>query len=172
MQDKIVIITGGSSGIGKALAYEFGRKGAKILITGRRAEQLKEAAVELRSEGIEVVTMVADVSKEEDNRQMAQLAIEHYGGIDVLINNAGISMRALFEEVDLEVIRQVMDINFYGSVFATKYCLPSIIERRGSVVGISSGCFSRLRRLTVSGPPWPCRLFRVKVCLTRIPGVT
>jgi short-subunit dehydrogenase len=138
MQDKIVIITGGSSGIGKALAYEFGRKGAKILITGRRAEQLKEAAVELRSEGIEVVTMVADVSKEEDNRQMAQLAIEHYGGIDVLINNAGISMRALFEEVDLEVIRQVMDINFYGSVFATKYCLPSIIERRGSVVGISS----------------------------------
>lgn len=138
MQDKIVIITGGSSGIGKALAYEFGRKGAKILITGRRAVQLKEAAAELRSEGIEVVTMVADVSKEEDNRQMAQLAIEHYGGIDVLINNAGISMRALFEEVDLEVIRQVMDINFYGSVFATKYCLPSIIERRGSVVGISS----------------------------------
>ncbi len=138
MQDKVVIITGGSSGIGKALAHEFGKKGAKILITGRREQQLMAAAKELRSQNIEVATMVADVSKEEDNRQMAQLAMDHFGGIDILINNAGISMRALFEEVDLEVIRKVMDINFYGSIFATKYCLPGILESQGSVVGISS----------------------------------
>ncbi len=138
MQDKVVIITGGSSGIGKALAHEFGNKGSKILITGRREQQLMKAAEELRSKNINVATMIADVSKEQDNQQMAQLAMEHFGGIDILINNAGISMRALFEEVDLEVIRKVMDINFYGSIFATKYCLPSILERQGSVVGISS----------------------------------
>lgn len=138
MQDKVVVITGGSSGIGKALARQFGRNGSKILITGRREKPLTDAATELREQNIEVVTMVADVSREEDNRQMAQLARERYEGIDVLINNAGISMRALFEEVDLEVIRRVMDINFYGPIFATKYCLPSIIERQGSVVGISS----------------------------------
>ena len=138
MQDKVVIITGGSSGIGRALADKFGSNGSKLLITGRREQPLMEAASELRAKGLEVTTMVADVSKEEDNRQMAQLALEQYGGIDILINNAGISMRALFEDVDLEVIRRVMDINFYGSIFATKYCLPSIIERKGSVVGVSS----------------------------------
>ena len=138
MQDKVVIITGGSSGIGRALADKFGSNGSKLLITGRREQPLMEAASELRAKGLEVTTMGADVSKEEDNRQMAQLALEQYGGIDILINNAGISMRALFEDVDLEVIRRVMDINFYGSIFATKYCLPSIIERKGSVVGVSS----------------------------------
>lgn len=138
MQDKVVIITGGSSGIGKAMAQEFGERGSKILITGRREQPLMETAGELRAMNIEVATMIADVSKEEDNQRMAQLAKEYFGGIDILINNAGISMRALFEEVDLEVIRKVMDINFYGSVFATKYCLPEIIEKQGSVVGISS----------------------------------
>ena len=138
MQDKVVIITGGSSGIGKALAVEFGRKGSKILITGRREQPLLEVASDLRSQGVEVATMVADVSKAEDNRRMSQLALEHFGKIDILINNAGISMRALFEDVDLEVIRKVMDINFYGSIFATKFCLPSIVENKGSVVGVSS----------------------------------
>lgn len=138
MQDKVVVVTGGSSGIGKALAYQFGSEGSKILITGRREQALMEAANSLRESGIEVSTMVADVSKESDNQRMAQLALEQYGGIDVLINNAGISMRALFQDVDLEVIRKVMDINFYGSIFATKYCLPAIIDRKGSVVGVSS----------------------------------
>jgi len=138
MQDKVVVITGGSSGIGRALAQEFGINGSKILITGRREKPLIETATWLKSQGMEAATMVADVSQESDNRHMAERAIEQFGGIDILINNAGISMRALFEEVELEVIRRVMDINFYGAVFATKYCLPSIIEREGSVVGISS----------------------------------
>jgi len=138
MQDKVVVITGGSSGIGKALAHHFGARGSKIMITGRREAPLLEAADWLRDRGIEVTTMVSDVSRESDNRQMAELAMEKYGGVDILINNAGISMRALFEDVDLDVIRKVMDINFFGSIFATKYCLPSIIERKGSVIGISS----------------------------------
>ena len=69
---------------------------------------------------------------------MAAEAIKRFGTIDVLINNAGISMRALFEEVDLDVIKKVMDINFYGVLYATKYCLPEIIKNKGSVVGISS----------------------------------
>ncbi len=138
MQDKVVVITGGSSGIGQAMAQVFGAKGAKLLITGRREQPLIEVAKQLEAQGIKVETMVADVSAESDNQRMAERAIERYGGIDILINNAGISMRALFEDVDLDVIRKVMDINFYGSIYATKYCLPSIIERQGSVVGISS----------------------------------
>lgn len=138
MKDKVVVITGGSSGIGKALAEEFGNKGSKILITGRKQEALDQAVSELAARGIEISGLQSDVSQEADNARMAEEAINRYGKIDILINNAGISMRALFEEVDLDVVRKVMDINFYGAMYATKYCLPSIIENKGSVIGISS----------------------------------
>lgn len=138
MKDKVVVITGGSSGIGRALAFEFGRKGARILVTGRKPEPLKEVVDALKSEGIEAVGYQGDVSREEDNKRMAEEAINHWNKIDILINNAGISMRALFEDVDLDVIRKVMDINFYGALYATKYCLPHIIASKGSIIGISS----------------------------------
>ena len=138
MKDKVVIITGGSSGIGKALALEFGAKGSKIFITGRNADDLRQAVDELTKQGIVAHGFQADVSREEDNKNMAAEAIRIFGGIDILINNAGISMRSLFEEVDVAVIKKVMDINFYGAVCATKYCLPQIIKHKGSVIGISS----------------------------------
>jgi len=138
MKDKVVIITGGSSGIGRALAAEFGSHGSKILVTGRNREQLESTVRELKSKGINIEGFVSDVSMEEDNKKMAQECIRKFGTIDVLINNAGISMRALFEECDLDVVKKVMDINFYGVLYATKYCLPEIIKNKGSVVGISS----------------------------------
>jgi len=138
MKDKVVVITGGSSGIGKALAESFGLKGSKILITGRKKEALDQAVEELRSKKIEIHGFQADASKEGDNKKMADEAIRLYGKIDILIANAGISMRALFDDVDLDVIKKVMDINFYGALYATKYCLPSIKEHKGSVIGISS----------------------------------
>ena len=138
MKDKVVIITGGSSGIGKALAEVFGSKGSKILITGRNEMELAKAVGELALKGIAVQGFRADVSVEEDNRQMAQEAIKYFGRIDILINNAGISMRALFEDVDMSVVKKVMDINFYGVLYATKYCLPEIKKNKGSIVGVSS----------------------------------
>ncbi len=138
MKNKVVVITGGSSGIGEALAEKFGREGSRILITGRNADDLNQAVANLRQKGITVSGFQADVSKEDDNRRMAEEAIRLYGTIDVLINNAGISMRALFSEVDLDVVKKVMDINFYGVLYATKYCLPEIQKNNGSIVGISS----------------------------------
>ncbi len=138
MKDKVVIITGGSSGIGKALAEVFGMRGSKILITGRNKNDLDQAVSDLRQKGIDISGFQADVSVESDNQKMASEALRIYGHIDILINNAGISMRALFEELDLEIIRKVMEINFFGAVYATKYCLPEIIKNRGSVIGISS----------------------------------
>ena len=138
MKDKVVIITGGSSGIGKALAHQFGKEGARIMVTGRNREALSGVEASLKAAGIEVLAFQADVSKEEDNKAMVQHVVDQWGGIDVLINNAGISMRALFEEVDLDVVKKVMDINFYGALYATKYCLPHIIHSKGSVVGVSS----------------------------------
>lgn len=138
MKNKVVVVTGGTSGIGKALAFEFGLKGSKIVITGRSPEALSLTAAELGQKGIVVHAVCADVTLPVDNRRMAEEAIGAFGRIDILINNAGISMRAIFEDVDPGVIRKVMEINFFGAVYATKYCLPEIIKNRGSVVGISS----------------------------------
>lgn len=138
MKDKVVIITGGSSGIGKAMASHFGQKGSRILITGRKKEELDAAVAELSNQGIEIIGYQGDVSLKEDNDRMAELAITKFGEIDVLINNAGISMRALFQDLDLAVIRKVMDINFFGAVNATQSCLPHLIKSKGTIVGISS----------------------------------
>ncbi|MDQ1089047.1 SDR family oxidoreductase [Siphonobacter sp. SORGH_AS_1065] len=138
MKDKVVLITGGSSGIGKALALEFGRQGSKVVITGRDEKKLAEVNQELSRAGIDYLSLVADVSIAEDNDRMIQEIISKYGRLDVLINNAGISMRAMFEDMDPEVIRKVMDINFFGSVYATKASLPYIKVAKGSIVGISS----------------------------------
>jgi dehydrogenase/reductase SDR family protein 7B len=138
MKDKVVVITGGSSGIGKALAEEFGSRGSKILITGRNKTELDAAVDELAKKGITISGFQSDVSRENDNRRMAEEAVKLFGRIDILINNAGISMRAMFEDVDLDVIRKIMDINFFGVVYATKYCLPEIKKNKGSIIGISS----------------------------------
>ncbi len=138
MKDKVVIITGGNSGIGKALAFEFGSKGSKIVITGRNMKALQETENELKAKNIEVLSIQADVTQMADNKRMTEQTLQHFGKIDILINNAGISMRAFFEEVDVEVIKQVMDINFFGAIYATKCCLPAIIQQKGSVIGISS----------------------------------
>ena len=130
MKGKVVIITGGSSGIGKALAFAFGLNGAKVMITGRNGYNLEKVVADLESKGIEVAGFQGDVGIEDDNRRMAEQAIKRFGTIDVLINNAGISMRALFEEADVDVIRKVMNTNFFGIVYATKYCLPEIIKKK------------------------------------------
>jgi dehydrogenase/reductase SDR family protein 7B len=138
MKDKVVVITGGSSGIGKALAEVFGKNGAKILITGRNKSDLELAVADLRRKNISIESFVADVSVENDNNKMAAEAMRLFGRIDVLINNAGITMRALFSELDMSVVKKVMDINFYGVLYATKACLAEILRNKGSVVGISS----------------------------------
>jgi dehydrogenase/reductase SDR family member 7B len=138
MKDKVVIITGGSSGIGKALAAEFGAHGAKIMVTGRNGYNLEKTVSELRERGITIIGFRGDVGSEDDNKTMVEEAMKAYGTIDVLINNAGISMRALFQETDVDVIRKVMNTNFFGMMYATKYCMPEIIRNKGSIIGISS----------------------------------
>jgi dehydrogenase/reductase SDR family member 7B len=139
MKDKVVIITGGSSGIGKAMAFAFGGEGAKIVISARHSEALIVVSNELKALDIDNLAIVADVSVEEDTRRLIAVTVEKYGTIDILINNAGITMRSLFEDLeDFEVIKKVMDINFYGTVYATKMALPYIKKSKGSIVGISS----------------------------------
>ncbi len=138
MKDKVVIITGASSGIGKALAGEYASRGSKVVMAARNAGKLDELAGELRNNGHDVLPVPTDVSKEEDCKNLIKQTLDTYGRIDVLINNAGISMRALFEQTDLDVIRQLMDVNFWGTVYCTKYAFPHLLQAQGSVVGVSS----------------------------------
>lgn len=138
MKNRVVIITGASSGIGKACAKSFGKAGASIVLAARNADKLESVSKDLSSMEIDNISVQTDVSIEQDCRNLIEKTIEKYGRIDIMLNNAGISMRALFQDVDLSVIKQVMDINFWGTVYCTKFALPKIIESKGSVVGISS----------------------------------
>ncbi len=135
---KVAIITGGSSGIGKALAEVFGNQDYKVVITGRKTTALEETVKSLKEKNIICLGIQADVSIENDNKRVIDETIKMFGQIDILINNAGIAMRALFEEMDLEVMHQVMNINFFGAVYATKYALPYLLKSKGSIIGISS----------------------------------
>lgn len=134
--NKVVVVTGGTDGIGKALVDAMLKEGAKVATCSRNHDKLYTLQAEYPSSPLH--TMVADVSNENDCRRFMETTIKVFGGIDILINNAGISMRALLKEADTEVIKKVMDINFYGTVYCTKYALNSIIERKGTIVGVSS----------------------------------
>lgn len=138
MKDKVVIITGASSGIGEALAYKFARKGSKIVIGARNNELLAEVAKKIKDDGGDVVTVQTDVTIESDCRNLVLTAVENFDRVDILINNAGISMRAVLEDADIHVIKRLMDVNFWGTVYCTKYALPYILEQKGSIVGVSS----------------------------------
>ncbi len=138
LKDKVVIVTGASSGIGKALALECGRRGAKVVLAARREELLKDNVLKISEMGAETFIVVADVSKESDCERIIELTISRFGAIHVLINNAGVSMRALFHKTGSDVLRRVIDINFWGTVNCTRYALPYLLKTGGSLVGISS----------------------------------
>ena len=135
METKVVVITGASSGIGLACAKKFFQEGFHVVVTGRDEKRLRDAITGMNNQSNQVLPIVADVSIEADCKRVMEETINKFGRIDILINNAGISMRALFEDLNLDVIRKVMDTNFWGAVYCTKYALPSILKNKGSVVG-------------------------------------
>lgn len=136
--DKVVVITGASSGIGEALALEFARLGARTVIAARNEEKLTALAAIISSQGGRVLAVGCDVSVEEDCRRLVEQSVEAFGAIDILICNAGISMRASLDEVEMHVLRRLMEVNFWGTVYPTKYALPWLQASRGSIVGVSS----------------------------------
>ena len=139
MIGKVSIITGASSGIGKALAYELARKGSNVVITARRLNLLENIQKEIAEKyDVKILTVKADVSNSEDCKSIINKTMEAFGKIDILINNAGISQRAMFDVLELDVIRRVMDVNYWGTVNTTKFALPYIKKTKGSIVAISS----------------------------------
>ena len=138
LNDKVVIITGASSGIGKALAYDLAGRKARLALAARNLEELNLVKNDLESHADDIMVHQTDVSDESQCRELIDRCIEHFGRIDVLINNAGISMRATLEDMDLDVFKKVLDVNLMGAVYCTKYALPHLLKTKGSVVGVSS----------------------------------
>ncbi len=138
-KNKVIIITGASSGIGKACADEFAKCGANLILGARQFVTLCEIAADLEKRyQIKAIAVQVDVSKEEDCALLVKQAIDTFGHIDILLNNAGLSMRALFNDTDISVLKNLMDVNFWGTVYCTKYALPEILKTKGSIIGVSS----------------------------------
>lgn len=137
--NKTILITGGTDGIGRSLVLEYLNLGANVVTCGR--DQQKILALEAEAPIGKLSVLNADVSIEKDCERLVNQAVSMFGGIDVLINNAGISMRGLMEEGGagiIPVIKRVMDINFNGVLYCTSYALPYLIKSKGVIVGVSS----------------------------------
>ncbi len=137
-KDKIAVVTGASSGIGRALAYEFAHRGCRVVLAARSADKLQGVVEDIKAAGGDALAVETDVTKQEECRRLVERAVEKFGGIDILVCNAGISMRAIFDDVDLSVLHRLMDVNFWGTVYCTKYALPYLQVSHGSLVGVSS----------------------------------
>ena len=135
-KNKVVAITGGSDGIGKALIELLLPLGAKVATCARNQDKLYDLQIRHSTKPLHCI--VADVSNYNDCNLFIASTIKQFGGIDILINNAGISMRTLLRDAELDVFKKVMDINYFRTVYCTKLALESIIERKGTIVGVSS----------------------------------
>ncbi len=138
-KDKVVIITGASEGIGRALAKAFAKESAKIVISARNEERLKELADEIGKKNNDVLIVKADITKQDDCHRLIEETISHFGKLDILVNNAGRTMWCRFDEIqDLGILNDIMETNFYGSLCCTYYALPHLYKTSGHIVAIAS----------------------------------
>jgi NAD(P)-dependent dehydrogenase (short-subunit alcohol dehydrogenase family) len=136
---KVVVITGASDGIGAALAKQLATEKPRLVLAARNLEALETIAQICRSRGAEAVAVHTDVGLEADCKNLVDKAVQNFGGIDLLVNNAGITAHALFEEIeDFSIFERVMLVNFYGTLWCTRYALPYLKKSRGLLVGVSS----------------------------------
>jgi NAD(P)-dependent dehydrogenase (short-subunit alcohol dehydrogenase family) len=133
-----VVITGGASGIGAAIARKFGHEGARIFIIDMDGENAVKMQRELENTGITATAISCDVTDGKACDGAIKTILREAGGIDILVNNAGITQRSAFRDTEISVYRKVMEVNFFGSLNCTKAAIESIIERRGTIVVTSS----------------------------------
>jgi len=139
LKDKTVLITGGSRGLGLVLAREFAREGARIAICARDTEELERARRDLKQRGAQVLAVPCDVTDRAQVFELAQSVREHFGGIDVLVNNAGVIQVGPFEVMTLEDYEEAMRVHFWGPLYTMLAVLPEMQKRRaGRIVNISS----------------------------------
>jgi len=136
MIEKVAIVTGASSGIGLALSQQLLDEGYKVAVCARNLEKLNAAYQDI--DASRIYLQAVDVSNEDEVKSFVHNVVQKWQRIDILINNAGMSMRSLFSDVDISVLKKLMDINFWGTIYCTKYALDYIVQAQGSIVGISS----------------------------------
>jgi short-subunit dehydrogenase len=138
-RDQVVIITGASAGIGRAMAIQLARQGSKVAIAARRADPLEEVAAACRASGADVFTVPTDVRNEAQCKDLVDKTTSAFGRLDMLVNNAGLAASALFDDYhDLTLFRHTMDVNLYGAIYCSYYALPYLKERHGRILAISS----------------------------------
>jgi len=138
-KDKVVIITGASSGIGRELAYQLAAQGAWLSLAARNVKRLETVSADCQARGGKAIAVPTDVGNQAQCQALIRETVNHYKRIDVLINNAGITMWAKFEDLlDLGMIEQIMRVNYFGSVYCTYYALPYLKQTKGQIVAISS----------------------------------
>ncbi len=135
---KVVVITGATGGIGRALAQRFARARSRLALIDLDEQQLASLSYRLEKMGVEARGYACDITDQNKIREIINVIIHHYGGIDVLINNAGITHRSLFVDTELDVFKQVMEVNYFGALNCTKCALESLIQRRGHIITMSS----------------------------------
>ncbi|WP_142714812.1 SDR family oxidoreductase [Fodinibius sediminis] len=142
-ENNVAWITGASSGIGEALAYALSNRGAKLILSSRREEALKEVKEKCAGDPAHIQVLPLDLAATDTLEKKAQQALDRYGDIDYLFNNGGISQRSLAVDTNFEVLRKVMEVNFFGSVALTKALLPSMIERQSGHIVVTSSVMGK-----------------------------
>lgn len=138
-RDNVAVITGGSSGIGREIAYQLSAQGAMLVLAAREPSLLQSVAAECRRRGARAIAVPTDVGVESQCEALIGRAVDEFGRVDTLVNNAGLSMHARFEELDsMEPIERLMRINFFGSVYCTRFALPHLKASRGRLVAVCS----------------------------------
>jgi NAD(P)-dependent dehydrogenase (short-subunit alcohol dehydrogenase family) len=137
-RNKVVVVTGAASGIGAAICDRYAREGASLILLDMDEAAVKAAADKLKTYGVNAEGYRCDVVREEECTAVIEQVIDHHGGIDVLVNNAGITQRSAFVDTDISVYRKVMEVNFFGSLHCTKAAINSLIKRKGVVIVIES----------------------------------
>jgi len=135
----VAIITGASSGIGRELAFQLSDQGAYLSLGARDKQRLEAVAVQCQARGGRTITTQTDVTDQAQCQNLIERTVDEFGRIDTLINNAGISMRALFEELqDLSILERLMQVNYFGAVYCTHYALPYLKETKGRIAAVAS----------------------------------
>jgi len=139
MKDNVVVITGASKGIGAELALQLADRGAQLALAARNVEELEAVAAKCRAKGAKTIAVKADVGVEADCKALMDATVTEFGRIDTLVNNAGATMWARFEDItDMSILQRIMQVNYMGAVYCTHYALPHLRKTQGRLVGISS----------------------------------